>query len=37
LIFTIIWRTHIRRAISKEEEDNNDVKPQKFSIEFEGF
>jgi hypothetical protein len=34
LIFALVWKVHRRRTINKQEEDNNDVKPEKFCIEF---
>ena len=34
LLFALIWKVHRRRVINKQEEDNNDVKPEKFCIEF---
>ncbi len=36
LFFYLIWKVHYFRTIASQEEDNKDVKPEKFCVEMKG-
>lgn len=35
-IFYLVWKGHFFKCITDQEEDNTDVKPEKFCLEIEG-
>ena len=35
-LFYLCWKTHFFQCINHQEEDNSDVKPEKFCLEIEG-